>query len=127
MMTACVHAQSCLTLCDHRDCSLPGSSVPGVFYASGVEWSGVSFPTPGDFPDPEIKPASPTSPALAGKFFTTAPLGKPKMITVKPITISSLHIVTFCVCLIRTPRNLLSWQISSIPYGIAHYSHHTVC
>ena len=92
-----------------------------------VEWSGVSFPTPGDFPDPEIKPASPTSPALAGEFFTTAPLGKPKMITVKPINISSLHIVTFCPCLIRTPRNVLSWQISSIPYGTANYSHHAVC
>jgi len=92
-----------------------------------VEGSGVSFPTLGDFPDPEIKPASPTSSALAGEFFTTAPLGKPKMITVKPINISSFHIVTFCVCLIRTPRNLLSWQISSIPYDIANYSHHTVC
>ena len=89
-------------------------------------WSGLPVPTPGDFPDPEIKPASPTSPALAGKFFTTAPLGKPKMITVKPITISSLHIVTFCVCLIRTPRNLLSWQISSIQCNIISNSRHAI-
>ena len=37
-----------------------------------VEWSGVSFPTPGDFPDPEIKPASVTSLALASRFFTTS-------------------------------------------------------
>ena len=33
--------------------------------------SGLSFPPPGDLPDPEIKPASLTSPALAGGFFTT--------------------------------------------------------
>ena len=32
------------------------------------------FPLPGDLPDPGIEPGSP---ALAGGFFTTAPLGKP--------------------------------------------------
>ena len=37
-------------------------------------WSGLPFPTPGDFPDPGIEPASP---ALAGGFFTTHLLGKP--------------------------------------------------
>ena len=39
--------------------------------------SGLPFPTPGDHPDPEIKPTSPMSPALAGAFFTTEPPGKP--------------------------------------------------
>ena len=43
MMTACVHAQLCLILCDHRDYSLPGFSVPGVFYTSGGEWSVISY------------------------------------------------------------------------------------
>ena len=37
-------------------------------------WSGLSFPSPGDLLDPGIKP---TSPALAGGFFTTKPQGKP--------------------------------------------------
>ena len=37
-------------------------------------WSGLPFPSPGDIPDPSIKPVSP---ALTGKFFTTEPLGKP--------------------------------------------------
>ena len=38
-------------------------------------WSGLSFPSPGDLPNPEIKPMSP---ALAGGFFTTTePPGKP--------------------------------------------------
>jgi len=37
-------------------------------------WSGLPFPSPGDLSDPEIEP---TSPVLAGGFFTTEPPGKP--------------------------------------------------
>ena len=33
-------------------------------------WSGVPCPSPGDFPDPRIEPASLVSPVLAGGFFT---------------------------------------------------------
>ena len=32
-------------------------------------WSGLPFPSPGDFPNPGIEPMSP---ALAGRFFTTS-------------------------------------------------------
>ena len=39
-------------------------------------WSGLPFPSPGDLPKPKIKPKSPVSPALAGGFLTTVPLGK---------------------------------------------------
>ena len=35
-------------------------------------WNGLSFPTPGDVPDPDIEPASLASPALTGRFFTTS-------------------------------------------------------
>ena len=38
-------------------------------------WSGLPFPSPGDFPNPGIKP---TSPALAGRFFITEPPEKPR-------------------------------------------------
>ena len=47
--------------------------------------SGLPFPTPGDLPDAGIKPTSPESPALVGRFFTTEPPGKtriPKMSTI---------------------------------------------
>ena len=37
-------------------------------------WSGLPFISPGDLPDPGIELASP---ALAGKFLTTEPPGKP--------------------------------------------------
>ena len=36
-------------------------------------WSGLTFPLPGDLPDPGIKPQSLASPALADGFFTTTP------------------------------------------------------
>jgi len=35
-------------------------------------WSTLSFPTPGNHPDPGIEPMSLVSPALAGRFFTTS-------------------------------------------------------
>ena len=46
-------------------------------FSSLEYWSGLPFPPPGDLPDLEIKPASLASFALAGRFFTTAPPGKP--------------------------------------------------
>ena len=100
-------AQSCPTLCDPMDCSLPGSSLHGILQARVLEWGaipfsdhnlcgrhnkvkslsrvrlcdpwtvahqaplsmgfsrqeywcGLPFPSPGDLPDPEIEPRSPT-------------------------------------------------------------------
>ena len=44
-------AQSCPTLCDPMDCSLPDSSVRGILDSSQEYWSGVPFPSPGDLPD----------------------------------------------------------------------------
>ena len=42
---------------------------------SGQEyWGGLSFPPPGDLPDPGVKPGSP---ALAGGFCAAEPPGKP--------------------------------------------------
>ena len=46
-------------------------------------WSGLPFPSPGDLPDPGIEPASPISPSLAGRFFTTVPLVKPTVVRVR--------------------------------------------
>ena len=36
-------AQSCPTLCDPMDCSLPGSSVHGIFQAKVLEWGATAF------------------------------------------------------------------------------------
>ena len=48
---------SCPTLRDPMDCSLPGSSVHGIFRQE--YWSGLSFPSPGDLPNSGIEPGSP--------------------------------------------------------------------
>ena len=36
-------AQSCPTLCNPMDCSLPGFSIHGIFQASVLEWVAISF------------------------------------------------------------------------------------
>ena len=51
-------AQLCQTLCDPKDCSLPGLSIHGIFQARTLEWVAISFP--GNLPNPGIKPRSPT-------------------------------------------------------------------
>ena len=35
--------QSCPLLCDPMDCSLPGSSIHGIFQARVLEWVAISF------------------------------------------------------------------------------------
>ena len=42
---------------------------PSMGFSRQEYWSGVTCPSPGDLPNPGIKPRSP---ALAGKFFTTS-------------------------------------------------------
>ena len=41
--TAAKSHQSCLTLCDPRDSSPPGSPVPGILQARTLEWVAISF------------------------------------------------------------------------------------
>ena len=61
--------QSCPTLCNPVNCSLPGSSVRGILQARILEWVAISFSR--DLPDPGIDPVSLLSSALSGRFFTT--------------------------------------------------------
>ena len=42
-------AQSCPTLLDPMDCSLPGSSVHGIFQARVLEWGAVAFSDKGAY------------------------------------------------------------------------------
>ena len=65
-----MYAQSCPTLCDSVDCSLPGSSLSMGFSRQGY-LSGLPFPSPWDLPNTGIEFATPVPPALVGRFFTT--------------------------------------------------------
>ena len=46
-------AQSCPTLCDPMDCSPQGPL--SMKFSRQAYWSGLPFPSPGDFPNPGIK------------------------------------------------------------------------
>ena len=48
-IVAAIAAQLCLTLCDPMVC-------PWNFLGKSNYWSGLSFPSPGDLPNPEIEP-----------------------------------------------------------------------
>ena len=87
-----VGAQSCLTI-DPMDFNPLGSSVHGIFQARVLEWVAIS--TPGDLPDPGIELMSPASPAMAGRFFTTAPPGKP----LYALGNQNIHVMHFIVIL----------------------------
>ena len=67
-------------------CQVPLS----VGFSRQEYWSGLSFPSPGDLAHPGIKLELLASPALAGRFFTTEPLGKP-LVSWAGIKHRSLH------------------------------------
>ena len=78
----CVHVQflqSCPTLCNPMNCSLPGSSVHGILQARILECKQILlFPSPGDLPDPGIEPMSPASSASQADFLLLSPWGNPR-------------------------------------------------
>ena len=68
----CLVAKTCLTLASPWTVAHQASLSMG--FPRQEHWSGLPCPSPGDLPDPEIEP---TSPELAGRFFTTKPPRKP--------------------------------------------------
>ena len=73
--------QSCPTLCDHMNCSLPAPLILG--FSRQEYWSGLLCPPPGDFPDLRIEPVSLASNLhwQAGSLPLTPP-GSPQITTV---------------------------------------------
>ena len=69
----CTVTQSCPTLCNPKT---GARQVPqSMGFPRQESWNRLPFPPPGALPDPGIK--SPSH-ALAGRFFTTEPPGKPR-------------------------------------------------
>ena len=87
LFAACMHAkalQSCPTLCDPMDCSLPGFSVHRILQAR------ILRSPPGDLPDPGVEPETLMSPALAGGFFTISDT-------------SEAPLINYMLCLVAQP------------------------
>ena len=89
-------AQSGPTLSDPMDCSPPGSSVHGI--SRQEYWSRVPFPSPGNFPNPE-------SPALAGRFFTTAHLGSHLLKKQGNLHLNTANILSNTLCFTHKVKN----------------------
>ena len=68
-------AQSCLTLCNPVDCSLPGSSVRGLLQARILERVPISFSRRSFWPR-----AQPRSPALQADSLPSEPPGQPQVL-----------------------------------------------
>ena len=77
--------RSCLTLCNPTDCSLPGSSIPGILQAIILEWVAIPFSRESSWPRDQ-----PRSPILQAICLPSKPPGKPK------VWIQSLSHVWLC-------------------------------
>ena len=67
---------TCVVLClvmlsCHRPRTVASQAPLSMGFSRQGYWSGLSFPSPGDHPDPGIEPTSLASPVLAGGFSTT--------------------------------------------------------
>ena len=76
-MTCTKLLQKCLTLCGTiaRQASL------SMGFSRQEYWSGLPCPLPGDLWKPETERASPMSPVLAGRFFTTSTIWEPHILS----------------------------------------------
>ena len=76
-------------------------------------WSGLPFPSPGDLPDPRIKPMSPAFLVLAGGFFTTKSPAKPNRYI-------HIHINVYTQILLLLLTCFSCVRLCVTPYTAAH-------
>ena len=92
----CIHAvllQSCLTLCNPRDCSPPDSSVRGISQARTLEWVAIPFSRGSSWPGIE-----PGTLALQADFLPSEPPGKPGSFFFFPFIFISWRLITLQYC-----------------------------
>ena len=70
-LCACRHIFSCVQLCAML-WTVARQAPLSMGFSRQEYWSGLPFPSPGDFPDPGIKPMCLMSLALTSSFFTTS-------------------------------------------------------
>ena len=70
----CAYVLSCSVMSDSLPppCTVALQTPLSMEFSRQEYWSRLPFPTPGNLPNPGIKPLSLASPALAGRFFTTS-------------------------------------------------------
>ena len=116
-------AQSCLTLCDPMDMSLPGSSVHGILQARLLEWVVIPF-----FRGSSWSRDQNCVSCIAGWFFTTEPLGRALSVVrlvvdlkgwrCQVITSSIRSRFEFQLCHFQLWENLVNLTSLSLPFLI---------
>ena len=85
---------------------------PSMGFFKQEYWSGLPFPSPEELPDPETEPMSAACPALASRFFTMEPPGKPVIYIFMHIHVyvcinTCMHLLCIYVYIyIHTERNI---------------------
>ena len=74
MIMVVVYSLRCIS-CNPLDCGLPGSSVHGISQARILEWVAISFSRGSSQPTDQTHIS-----CVAGRLFTTEPLGKPNVL-----------------------------------------------
>ena len=59
--------------------TVPRQAPLSMVFSRQEYWSWLPCPSPGDLPDPRVEPASHSSPASAGRFFTTSAIWRPQV------------------------------------------------
>ena len=91
LVCVCVlFAQSCPTLCDSMDCSLPGSPIHGIFPAKILAW--VAMPSSKGPSQPRDQTHIFCLSCTAARHFTTVPLGSPLLRAYAPWTICGVSL-----------------------------------
>ena len=103
-VSECEVAQSCPTLCDPMDCSLPGSSVHGIFQARVLEWVAISFSRGSSQPRDWTRVSR-----FAGRRFTVWATGKPSVIHTFPFDNCFLFVWTLSHSLTSS-----QWDITAL-------------
>ena len=116
--------QSCLTLCDPMDCSLPGSSVHEILQARILE--GVAMPSSRGSSQPRDRTRISFGSCTAGGFFTAEPWGKAYLATEFCASVSHLildclirspSLDTLClICLLQTLSHLMTLHL--LPHAV---------
>ena len=106
--------QSCLTLCDPMDCSLPGFSVHEIFQARVPEWVAISFSRRSSWPRDQTWIS-----CIAGRHFT---LWATREAVTLENNLTVLYVVKRKITIL-----LSSFTLAVYPWGKKMYAHPKTC
>ena len=98
-------AESCLTLSDPMDCSLPGSSISGIFQARVLEWGAIAFSKSLSHVQVFVTPWAVACQAplsiviLPARILEWVPISSPGMLSIQGLNLGLLHCRQILYCL----------------------------